>query len=263
MEYFYNGNKPSMPQQVDINTKNIDVLKKITETPAVIYNASVEISTDAGTVSEDDIIQNIETEKNAFILDTVGSLFRIINVVGTTIYIMYVSSIRGPQGEQGEQGEPGETPEIDDTLSNSSENPVQNKVITNALNDKQNTLNPGTITDDGVPVINTNDTVVSTFYNATSGKWYRAWASGWKECGGKFTITSISANASEYNAISIPLVIPHMLNISISCGDGTNAKYANAIGFVNDTETIGVSVQNLNTSNAIANLDVYYTVTGY
>lgn len=258
------GNKfNSKPQQIDENTKDIAELKEIVKSLAIIYDASVEISTDTGTVNASDVIQTIGSIENAFILDTVGSLFRIIEVVENTIYIMYVSTIRGEKGDQGEPGEPGEIPEIDDTLSNSSENPVQNKVITNALDGKQNTLNPGTINDDGEPVINTNDTVVSTYYNATTSNWYRVWASGWKECGGKFTMTSISANSSEFRSVSIPLVIPHMLNISISCGDGTNAKYANAIGFINDTERIGVSIQNLNTSNAISDLDVYYTVTGY
>ena len=169
MEQFYVANKPSLPQQVDINTENIEVLKKITETPAVIYNASVEISNDAGTVSASNVIQTVETTENAFILDTVGKLFRIINIVDTTIYIMYVSNIRGTTGATGETGigiasvssgdaietetqtitpvtfvktntesntvnvYANKTP-VDDELSTTSVHPVQNKVVTNQFN---------------------------------------------------------------------------------------------------------------------------------
>lgn len=103
------GNKfNSKAQQIDENTKDIAELKEIVKTPAIIYDASVEISTDAGTVNSSDIIQTIGSIENAFILDTVGSLFRIIEVVENTIYIMYVSTIRGEKGDTGENGENGD-----------------------------------------------------------------------------------------------------------------------------------------------------------
>lgn len=43
---------------------------------------------------------------------------------------------QGPQGEQGPQGPAGEGGTVDSELSETSENAVQNKVITNALNEK-------------------------------------------------------------------------------------------------------------------------------
>lgn len=102
------GNKfNSKSQQIDENTKDIAELKEIVKTPAIIYNASVEISADVGTVNSSDIIQTIESIDNAFILDTVGSLFRIVDVVENTIYIMYVSSIRGQTGATGATGANG------------------------------------------------------------------------------------------------------------------------------------------------------------
>lgn len=102
------GNKfNSKAQQIDENTKDIAELKEIVKTPAIIYDASVEISSDAGTVNSSDVIQTIGSIENAFILDTIGSLFRIIDVVDGVVYIMYVSSIRGVPGATGENGADG------------------------------------------------------------------------------------------------------------------------------------------------------------
>lgn len=107
MDYLYNNNKLSMPQQVDINTKEIAILKKTVITPAMMYNANIEISTSAGVISQSNVIEIVSTTDNSYILDTVGSLFKIINIVNDNIYILYVSSIRGQKGDTGEQGEAG------------------------------------------------------------------------------------------------------------------------------------------------------------
>lgn len=107
MEYNYDNKMLSMPEQVNKNTADIAELKKVTNTPAVMYNASVEIATDAGVVSQSDVIETVITTDNSYIMDTVGSLFKIISIVDSNIFILYVSNIRGTQGEQGEQGEPG------------------------------------------------------------------------------------------------------------------------------------------------------------
>ena len=107
MEYFYDNNKLSMPEQVNKNTADIAELKKVSSTPAVMYNASVEIATDAGVVSQSDVIETVTTTDNSYIMDTVGSLFKVISIASGNIYILYVSSIRGIQGIQGEQGVPG------------------------------------------------------------------------------------------------------------------------------------------------------------
>lgn len=47
---------------------------------------------------------------------------------------------QGPQGLQGPQGEQGEAAEVDDAMSSSSENPVQNKVIYSALQGKEDSI---------------------------------------------------------------------------------------------------------------------------
>lgn len=44
------------------------------------------------------------------------------------------SNLKGQQGEKGEKGDTGSYAEVDTVLSSTSTNPVQNKVITNALN---------------------------------------------------------------------------------------------------------------------------------
>lgn len=107
MEYNYDNKMLSMPEQVNKNTADIAELKKVTSTPAVMYNASVEIATDAGVVSQSNVIETVTTTDNSYIMDTVGSLFKVISIASGNIYILYVSSIRGEQGVQGEQGEPG------------------------------------------------------------------------------------------------------------------------------------------------------------
>lgn len=112
------GNKfNSKAQQIDQNTEDIAKLKEIVKTPAIIYDANIEISIDAGTVNTSNIVQTIESIDNAFVLDTKGSLFRIIEIVDTTIYIMYASTIRGEKGDQGEQGETGEQGEPGETIN--------------------------------------------------------------------------------------------------------------------------------------------------
>ena len=47
---------------------------------------------------------------------------------------------QGPQGLQGPQGEQGEAAEVDDAMSSSSENPVQNQVIYTALQGKEDSI---------------------------------------------------------------------------------------------------------------------------
>ena len=171
MDSLYDNNKLSMPQQVDKNTKEIAILKKTVSTPAILYNASIEISTSAGVISQLNVIETVSTTDNSYILDTVGSLFKVIDIVDDNIYILYVSSIRGVQGADGENGvgiqsitsiaptqddgytvtpvtftdtegnqttlnvraKNGEYAQVDDTLSTTSENPVQNKVITDEI----------------------------------------------------------------------------------------------------------------------------------
>lgn len=108
MEYLYNNNKQSMPQQVDTNTKEIAILKKTVTTPAILYNANIEISSSAGVISQSNVIETVSTTDNSYILDTVGSLFKIIDIVDDNIYILYVSSIRGPKGDMGEAGTPAD-----------------------------------------------------------------------------------------------------------------------------------------------------------
>lgn len=97
----------TMPEQVQENMDNIKVLKNIVNTPAVIYNATVEIDTGDGNVDTSNIIETVGTTTNAYVLDTVGSLFKIVSMVGTTVYILYVASIRGPQGAAGANGADG------------------------------------------------------------------------------------------------------------------------------------------------------------
>lgn len=102
-----NPNYNTMPEQVNQNTKDIAVLKNTVKTPATIYNATVEIAQDAGVINQSNITQQVTNTANAFVMDTVGKLFRIVTVENDQVYVAYCASIRGPQGEAGTPGTPG------------------------------------------------------------------------------------------------------------------------------------------------------------
>ena len=102
-----NPNYNTMPEQVNQNTKDIAVLKNTVKTPATIYNATVEMPQDAGVINQSNITQQVTNTANAFVLDTVGKLFRIVTVENDQVYVAYCASIRGPQGEAGTPGTPG------------------------------------------------------------------------------------------------------------------------------------------------------------
>lgn len=166
-----NPNYNTMPEQVNQNTKDIAVLKNTVKTPAIIYNATVEMLQDAGVINQSNITQQVTNTVNAFILDTVGKLFRIVTVQNDQVYVAYCASITGPQGTPGADGvgiqsitsiaptqdngytvtpvtftdtngnqitlnvraKNGEFAQVDNTLSQTSENPLQNKVITDKI----------------------------------------------------------------------------------------------------------------------------------
>lgn len=102
-----NPNYNTMPEQVNQNTKDIAVLKNTVKTPATIYDATVEMAQDAGVINQSNITQQVTNTANAFVMDTVGKLFRIVTVENDQVYVAYCASIRGPQGEAGTPGTPG------------------------------------------------------------------------------------------------------------------------------------------------------------
>lgn len=166
-----NPNYNTMPEQVNQNTKDIAILKNTVKTPAIIYNATVEMSQDAGVINQSNITQQVTTTANAFVLDTVGKLFRIVTVENDQVYVEYCAKITGPQGTPGADGvgiqsitsitptqdngytvtpvtftdtngnqttlnvraKNGEYAQVDNTFSATSENPVQNKIIYNKV----------------------------------------------------------------------------------------------------------------------------------
>ena len=182
------GNKfNSQSQQVDINTKEIAILKKIVNTPAILYNANIEISTDAGVVSQSNVIETVSTINNSYILDIVGSLFKVINIVNDNIYILYVSSIKGQKGDTGASGV--------GITSVSSGTPVETATqtvtpiiftktdnTTDSVNVYANKPTAQSVQADTTR-IGQNDTVVEYWVASDNNSWYRKWKSGWKECG--------------------------------------------------------------------------------
>ena len=88
----YNADKPSMPEQVQINKLNIDELKKNIEANA-IYNANTAIDTSATAITTDDVKNWDDSITNGYILDTIGNLFKIVAVESGNIYIDYACTL--------------------------------------------------------------------------------------------------------------------------------------------------------------------------
>lgn len=130
IQNFYNGNN-TICEQVAQNTADIAELKKAivpvfttaAEFPAVGSSAIVETSA----------IIPVPTAENAggFVLNTVGLVARIDSVTEAGVTLTTVSNIKGADGE-------GVI--ADDALSDTSTNPVQNKVIDTAFNAVQSDI---------------------------------------------------------------------------------------------------------------------------
>lgn len=89
---FYEADKPSMPEQVQLNKLNIDELKKTIEANE-IYNANTTIDTSATTITTDDVKNWDDSITNGYILDTIGNLFKIVAVESGNIYIDYACTL--------------------------------------------------------------------------------------------------------------------------------------------------------------------------
>lgn len=124
------------------------------------------------------------------------------------------------------KGEPGNV-NVDNELSTTSENAVQNKVVTQALNDLDtnkvdnselsnyakydlsNVTYPEIVYDpetelfDGLIHTGAGDRIVGSYISRDGSTWYRKWASGWKECGGTFHIPE--GGSGNYNNFRMPL----------------------------------------------------------
>ena len=175
------GNKfNSLPQKVDKNTIDIEELKQEFKANQV-YNVVDDITENTTTINSSNVVDWNDNIKSGFIIDKRGKLFKIVSVVDDTIYIRFFTSLQivgnivdiqivlksGTEDqyeifmtlENGEviNGGTIDLPDvvIDDTLSNTSVNPVQNKVITNSINNINDTLN--NINDTLNNKVNTND----------------------------------------------------------------------------------------------------------
>ena len=117
------------------------------------------------------------------------------------------------------KGEPGNI-NVDNEFSTTSTNAVQNKLITEKLNDLDtnkvdiselsnyakydlSNVSYPQIMANGVAQTGTGDRVVESRISSDGLTWYRKWASGWKECGGTFHIPE--GGSGIYNNFRMPL----------------------------------------------------------
>lgn len=66
---------------------------------------------------------------------TPRNLYQVTQIDGDNFQAILICDLKGPKGDKGDKGDPGSGSdiEVDDELDDNSENPVQNKVITQAL----------------------------------------------------------------------------------------------------------------------------------
>ena len=84
----------------------------------------------------------------------------------------------------------------------------------------------------GVTLTNQNDTVVECYVSSDGNTWYRKWASGWKECGGKVTTSSTSSAVT----INLPVIFTNS-NFIVVMNKGFLGTANALIGDISVTET--------------------------
>lgn len=114
----------------------------------------------------------------------------------------------GPEGPQGPKGDPGESVTVDDALSSTSENPVQNKVVKEALDAKGTYSKPAT----GIPASDLAQAVQASLSKADSA--LQSVPSTYRTAAAQDTIDAaqdtaiagkLPANGNAYRSASIPM----------------------------------------------------------
>ncbi len=123
---------------------------------------------------------------------------------------------------------------IDSALSSSSTNAVQNKVINSALATKANSSSLATVATSGsysdlsnrptIPTSGSVVTLVSSSYNSSTGSWYRKWSDGYIEQGSICTSTGTS-----YKTITFPTSFSST-NYIVQMTNNYNSSLGDVIG---------------------------------
>ncbi len=137
---------------------------------------------------------------------------------------------------------------VDDALSTSSTNPVQNKVITNTLNGKQATLVSGTNikTVNGTSILGSGNIVTpdTTYSNATTS------AAGLMSASDKSKLDGVAANANNY---SLPTATSSILGGVKTGSNITNSSGTISVSKTNVTSALGYTPPTSSVATTSAN----------
>lgn len=101
MSIIINSNYDSLPQQVQINKQNIADLQNTQAWINTPYRYDGELTPDTTAVDTStltNIVGDSTVNSNGYVVDELGSYFKIVNVVDTTVYLRYLFTIKGDQG---------------------------------------------------------------------------------------------------------------------------------------------------------------------
>lgn len=105
---------PTLDQRVDLNERNI---KKLAEVIKVEYYTSEALTDDTKSIDQSKTnVPNNTT--NAWLIDSVGNYFLIVNTTANTVYLQWYYQSKGEKGEQGPvgpQGPKGDKGEVGET----------------------------------------------------------------------------------------------------------------------------------------------------
>lgn len=138
MEYFYNNNKLSMPEQINKNTADIAELKTKMASKD-IWHTDSELSSDTVQIDLTDI-ENGNNNITGYVLDVTCKVFEILTIDDGIVYVKYVGQF--PKGDKGDTGDAGVgIEEITAGTSYVADDKTITPVTFKKTNDDETTLN--------------------------------------------------------------------------------------------------------------------------
>lgn len=87
MNEFYSNKKLSLPQQVNLNTANIEELKRV----VLAYKSYIDLTTSSASVLKSNT--NVDDATYGYLIDPKGLMFKIVSVTATTVYIEFYATL--------------------------------------------------------------------------------------------------------------------------------------------------------------------------
>ena len=138
---------------------------------------------------------------------------------------------------------------VDSALSSTSTNAVQNKVINNALGLKANTSALAAVATSGsysdlsnrptIPTSGSVVTLVSSSYDSTTGSWYRKWSDGYIEQGGNVSLSDAQFTKA---SVTLPLAMSNTNYIVLVSGVPKSVTSETTVGVLSYQKTSSTTI---------------------